>query len=185
MRSRELIGLGLIGLVIGATGLALGCGTTQSRDPSAFFGVYTSTSHTGINGYHLDCNTVGSPLTNREPYFKIAIDTFFNDPNIVALSGCTDINGTNCTETATTMELGGPGLETVAANSQTGGGLGCQLHWSRNQATLTGPSMHLELLEKYDDPAISDADCSYEKAAALGDMATTCSRIERWDGTRH
>jgi hypothetical protein len=108
------------------------------------------------------------------------IDPFFNDPNFILMQTCT-APGT-CTDTINTFNPGGPGLETLSANTQTGGGTNCNLYAGRNDATLTGQMLHLELLSWFAAPSIATADCTLDKAEALRSTAQ-CLEVETWDGT--
>jgi len=59
----------------------------------------------------------------------------------------------------------------------------CQLYYARAEATLTGTTIQIEVLEKYDAPNIAASDCTAQRAEALA-SSTACRRIERWAGTR-
>ena len=167
--------------------IAAGCGSSGSTggDPKAFIGVYATTTHTQAQspGSTVACTAAGTPVTNGKPFFKLAVDTFFMDPMILRLSGCDDSAGTACIDTLTSMRSGGPGLEDESANSQTGGGLPCQLHYEHATATLTGTAIQLVIDTKYEYAStVPGAQCTYEKALALG-MSPDCLTVERWAGT--
>lgn len=169
--------------------VACGGGSSRGGDISQFIGVYTTTSHTRAEtpGTPLSCTDRGQPVADATPYFKLDVDSFFMDPDLLRVSECSDAAGASCTETAVAMHAGGPGLIDESANSQTGGGATCQLHYTRAEARLTGATSELrveiDLLEKYDAPDIAERDCTVERAEALA-TATACRRIERWAGTR-
>lgn len=165
--------------------VACGGGSSRGGDASQFVGVYTTTSHTRAEtpGTPLRCTDPGQPVADATPSFKLDVDTFFMDPDLLRVSECSDAAGTTCTETEVTMRAGGPGLEDESANSQTGGGATCQLHYTRAEARLTGATIQIELVEKYDAPDLAERDCTVERAEALA-SATECRRIERWAGTR-
>ncbi len=168
-------------------GFALGCGTDAGGSGSvdAYLGVYRTTTHVYAagQGASIPCTTAGMPVTPATPTFSLGLDTFLMDAHLVVLSNCTDAAGADCNETLIDMRSGGPGLEGENANSQTGGGLGCQLHYSRAQATLDGTTIEIESIEKYDAPSISDAECTLERAEALA-SSPDCRSVERWTGTK-
>ena len=154
-------------------------------DVKAFVGVYATTSHAlaQMQGGKVSCTDSGSPVTSAAPFFQLAVDTFFMDPDILRLSECTDAAATMCVDTFVTLRAGGPGLLDESANSQTGGGVMCQLYFTHSDATLNGRTVQIETLEKYDAPNISSSDCTLQRAEALA-SSTECLRVERWTGTR-
>lgn len=154
-------------------------------DVKAFVGVYSTTSHAlaAMQGGKVSCTDAGSPVNGAAPYFQLAVDTFFMDPDILRLSECTDAAGTMCVETIVTMRAGGPGLLDESANSQTGGGVMCQLYFTRAEAALNGAAITISVFDKFDAPNISSSDCTLQRAEALA-SSTECLRVERWTGTR-
>ena len=86
-------------------------------------------------------------------------------------------------ETLVSMRAGGPGLVDENASSQTGGGAPCQLHFTRSDASLSGNTISIEVLEKYDAPNISASDCTPARAQTLS-SSPDCRRVERWTATR-
>jgi len=154
-------------------------------DVTAFVGVYATTSHARaeMQGGKVSCTDPGSPVTSAAPFFQLAVDAFFMDPDLLRLSECGDAAATSCTETQVTLRAGGPGLLDESANSQTGGGVMCQLYFTRSEAALSGTAITISVLDKFDAPNISSSDCTLQRAEALA-SATECQRIERWIGTR-
>lgn len=134
-------------------------------------------------GDNVKCADPGEPVASAAPYFRLAVDTFFMDPDILGVSDCTDAAGTSCEDTFVTLRAGGPGLEDESANTQTGGGVMCQLYFTHAEATLTGTTLQVESLEKFDAPAISSSDCTLPRAEALS-SSSDCRTVERWTGTR-
>lgn len=96
--------------------VACGGGGGGGGDVKAFVGVYATTSHTlaAMQGGKVSCTDPGSPVTGAAPYFQLAVDTFFMDPDILRLSECTDAVATTCVETLVTLHAGGPGSSTKA-----------------------------------------------------------------------
>jgi hypothetical protein len=82
-----------------------------------------------------------------------------------------------------TFRAGGPGLEDASANTQTGGGTMCQLYFSHSDAMLSGATVQIEALAKFDVPNIASSDCTLARAEALA-SSTSCETVERWTGTR-
>lgn len=165
------------------------CGGSSERggpggDVTPFVAMYATTSHTRVEvfGDNVKCADPAEPVAGAAPFFRLAVDTFFMDPDILSISDCADAAGTSCEEGFVTLHAGGPGLEDESANSQTGGGL-CQLHYTHAQATLTGATVQIEAVEKYDAPALSDKDCTLQRAEALA-SSPDCRSVERWTGTR-
>jgi len=165
------------------------CGGSSDKagpggDVTRFVGMYATTSHTYVQvfGEDVTCADPAPPVTNAAPFFRLAVDSFFMDPDVLSISDCMDAAGTSCEEGFVTLRAGGPGLEDESANSQTGGGL-CQLHYTHAQATLTGATVQIESLEKYDAPALSSNDCTLQRAEALA-SSPDCRSVERWTGTR-
>jgi hypothetical protein len=154
-------------------------------DVMQFVGVYTVTSHTSaeVFGSKVSCTDPGMSVSGAKPFFRLAADEFFMDPDLLRVSECTDAAATSCVETLVSMRAGGPGLLDESANSQTGGGAACQLHFTRADASLSGSTISIEVLEKYDAPNISSSDCTVARAQALS-SSPDCRRIERWTGTR-
>jgi hypothetical protein len=163
-------------------------GSSESGGPGGdvtpFVGMYATTSHTRVEvfGDHVKCADPAAPVASAAPFIRLAVDTFFMDPDILSVSDCADAAGTSCEETLVTLHAGGPGLEEESAESQTGGGL-CQLRFTRAQATLTGATVQIESLERYDAPALSSNDCTLQRAKALA-SSPDCRSVERWTGTR-
>jgi hypothetical protein len=154
-------------------------------DVTPFVGVYATTSHARaeMQGGKVSCTAPGSPVTSAAPFFQLAVDAFLMDPDILRLSECTGAAATTCTETFVTLRAGGPGLLDENANSQTGGGVMCQLYFTRSEAALNGAAVTISILEKFDAPNISSSDCTLQRAEALA-SSTECLRVERWTGTR-
>lgn len=154
-------------------------------DATAFVGVYATASHTSAEmpGSKVSCSAPGSPVTSAAPFFQLAVDAFFMDPDLLRLSECTDAAATMCVETSVTMRAGGPGLLDESANTQTGGGVMCQLYFTRSEAALNGAAVTISVLDKFDAPNISSSDCTLQRAEALA-SSTDCRRVERWSGTR-
>lgn len=165
------------------------CGGSSDDDGGGdvmqFVGVYTVTSHTSVEvfGSKISCTDPGMSVSGGKPFFRLAADEFFMDPDLLRVSECTDAAATSCVETLVSMRAGGPGLLDESANSQTGGGAACQLHFTRADASLSGSTISIEVLEKYDAPSISSSDCTLARAQALS-SSPECRRIERWTGTR-
>jgi len=168
--------------------LLVACGGSSDRaggDVTPFIGVYATTSHTRaeLPGDNVPCADPGEPVVSPAPFFRLAVDTFFMDPDVLGVSDCTDAAGTSCRDAFVTLRAGGPGLEDESANSQTGGGLSCQLYFSHAEATLTGTKLEVESLDKFDAPDISSSDCTVQRAEALSN-SSDCQTVERWTGTR-
>lgn len=167
--------------------VACGGGGSGSGDVTPFIGVYATTSHTRAEmpGTSVKCADAGQPVSSAAPFFRLAVDTFFMDPDVLSISNCTDAAATMCTDTLVTLRAGGPGLQDESANSQpgSGGGIPCQLHFTHSDATLNGATVQIETLEKYDAPSISSSDCTLQRAQALS-SSPDCRSVERWTGTR-
>jgi hypothetical protein len=165
--------------------LLVACGGGSGNgDVAPFIGVYATTSHTRAEtpGSSVKCTDAGQPVSSATPYFRLAVDTFFMDPDVLSISNCTDAAATMCTDTVVTLRAGGPGLQDESANSETGG-IMCQLHFTHSDATLNGATVQIETLEKYDAPNISSSDCTLQRAQALS-SSPDCRSVERWTGTR-
>jgi hypothetical protein len=164
-----------------------GCGSSNQSggDVTPFIGVYATASHTSAEmpGSSVKCADAGQPVAGAMPFFRLAVDSFFMDPDVLSVSNCADAAATTCSETRVTLRAGGPGLQEQSSNTQTGGGVMCQLYFNRNQATLTGTSVEIEALEKFDAPNLSSGDCTLQRADALA-SSPDCRRVERWSGTR-
>jgi len=160
-------------------------GTGGTGDATPFIGVYTTTSHTRAEqpGGRVSCTAAGDPVSGAAPFVQLAVDTFFMDPDILRVSNCADAAATRCTETLVTLRAGGPGLEDESANTQTGGGVMCQLYFNRASATLTGGMLQIEVLDKFDAPNIASSDCTLDRAEALA-SSPECRSVERWAATR-
>jgi hypothetical protein len=154
-------------------------------DVTPFIGVYATTSHTRaeIQGSSVKCTETGQPVTRPTAFFRLAVESFFMDPDVLTVSNCTDAAATMCTETLVTLRAGGPGLQDESANSQTGGGVMCQLYFTHSTATLNGATVQIETLEKFDAPNIASRDCTLQRAEALA-SSPDCQSVERWTGTR-
>jgi hypothetical protein len=170
--------------------LLVACGGCNSGGQSAgdvtpFIGVYATASHTSaqMQGGSVKCDAVGQPVTGATQFFRLAIDSFFMDPDILRVSNCVDAEATNCSETLVTLRAGGPGLQDESANTQTGGGVMCQLYFTHSEAKLMGTGIQVESLEKFDAPNISSSDCTLQRAEALA-SSPDCRTVERWSGTR-
>jgi hypothetical protein len=150
-----------------------------------FIGVYATTSHTRaeVPGGNVSCTDPGQPVTGATPYFRLAVDAFFMDPDVLSVGNCTDAAGAACTDTLVTLRAGGPGLQDESANTQTGGGVMCQLYFTHADATLTGQAIQIEVLDKFDAPNIASGDCTLQRAQALA-SSPDCRTVERWTGTR-
>jgi len=59
----------------------------------------------------------------------------------------------------------------------------CQLYFTHNDAKLTGTTVTVQSLDKFDAPNISSGDCTLQRAEALSSSAD-CRSVERWTGTR-
>lgn len=68
---------------------------------------------------------------------------------MLGLSECDDATGTSCVDRVVTLHVGGPGLEDESANTQTGGGVMCQLYFTQAQATLTASSPDCRRVERW------------------------------------
>jgi len=181
-----MISRSVVAVVVLMLGDACGGGSgTETGDVTPFVGVYTTTSHTRAEmpGGSVTCAAAGPPVANAAPFFRLAVDDFFMDPEILRVSNCTDAAATTCTETLVSLRAGGPGLEEESANSQFGGGVMCQLYFSRSTATLTGATISVEAVDKFDAPDISSSACTLERAEALA-ISPDCRVVERWTGTR-
>jgi hypothetical protein len=161
-----------------------GSGGAGSTDVTPFIGVYTTTSHSRAEmpGGNVSCTSAGDPVTSAAPFFRVAVDTFFMDPDVLGVANCTDAGGTMCIDALVTLHAGGAGLEDESANSQTGGGVMCQLYFGHASATLTGGTIQIEVLSKFDAPNIASSDCTLERAQALK-SSPDCQSVERWVGT--
>jgi hypothetical protein len=164
---------------------ACGGGSSGSGDVTPFIGVYATTSHTHAEtpGSSVTCADAGQPVSGATPFFRLAVDEFFMDPDVLSVSNCSDAAGASCTDTLVTLRAGGPGLQDESANSQTGGGVMCQLYFTHNDAKLTGATVQIQALEKFDAPNISSSDCTLQRAEALS-SSPDCRSVERWTGTR-
>lgn len=164
--------------------VACGGGGNGGGDVTPFIGVYATTSHTRAEmpGSSVKCADAGPPVTSATPFFRLAVDSFFMDPDVLSVSNCTDAAGTMCTDTLVTLRAGGPGLQDENANSETEG-IPCQLHYTHSDATLNGATVQIETVEKYDAPNISSSDCTLQRAQALS-SSPDCRSVERWTGTR-
>jgi hypothetical protein len=165
--------------------VACGGASDGGGDVTPFIGVYATTSHTRAEmpGSSVKCAESGQPVARPTPFFRLAVDTFFMDPDVLSVSNCTDAAATMCTETLVTLRAGGPGLEDESANSQTGGGVMCQLYFTHSDAKLTGATVQIQTLEKFDAPNIASSDCTLQRAQALA-SSPDCRTVERWTGTR-
>jgi hypothetical protein len=177
-----MISRGIFVLLV-ACGGSGGAGSTGDVTP--FIGVYATTSHSRaeLPGGDVSCTSAGDPVAGASPFIRLDVDTFFMDPDVLSVANCADPAGTTCTETLVTLRAGGPGLEDESANSQTGGGVMCQLYYSRATASLTGGTLEVEALDKFDAPNIASSDCTLERAQALK-SSPNCRSVERWVGTR-
>jgi hypothetical protein len=169
-------------------GCGCGCGgggDGDGDDITKFVAVYATTSHTRaeVQGGKVGCADPGQPVAGATPYFQLAVDTFFMNPDLLGITNCNDAAATSCTETLVTLHAGGPGLENQSANANTGGGAACQLYFHRAEATLTGTTIKIDVLDKYDAPNISSSDCTLARAEALA-TASDCRSVEHWTGTR-
>src|SRR5262249_59412813 len=101
--------------------IACGGGGSGGGDVAPFIGVYATTSHTRAEmpGSNVKCADSGQPVGNGAPFFQLAVDTVFMDPDVLSVSNCTDSAATMCTETLVTLRAGGPGLQDESANTQT------------------------------------------------------------------
>jgi hypothetical protein len=162
-----------------------GGGDGGGGDVMPFIGVYATTSHTRaeMQGGSVKCAETGQPVANATLFFRLAVDSFFMDPDVLSVSNCADAAATMCTETFVTLRAGGPGLEDESANSQTGGGVMCQLYFTHSDATLNGATVQIQTLDKFDAPNIASSDCTLQRAEALA-SSPDCRSVERWTGTR-
>jgi hypothetical protein len=151
---------------------------------ASFIGLYATSSHTHAEmpGGSVACADAGQPVTGT-PFFRLDVYSFFEDPEVLAVSNCTDASEASCTETTVSLRAGGPGLDSVNASSQIGGGTMCQLYYTRNQAMLSGTTVQVESLQKYDAPNITASECGVQRALALA-SSPDCRTVERWAGTR-
>lgn len=171
-----------LGSVLGVAGLGA-CGGSDSSSGDAFLGTYQVTSHrqNRMQGGSVACSDPGAEDPNKPPLIKIIVDPFFDDPHFLLLQTC--ISAGMCGDTQITFNPGGPGLEELGANTQTGGGTNCNLYASDNTAALAEPVLHIEARHWFDAPPISSSACTLDKAEALRDTAT-CLDVETWDATR-
>jgi hypothetical protein len=165
--------------------VACGGGGGGGGSVTQFVGVYATTTHTRAEmpGGKVSCTDPGQPVTSAMPFFRLAVDEVFMDPDVLSVGNCSDAAGTTCTDTIVSMRAGGPGLQDESANTQTGGGVMCQLYFSHYDAKLTGQTIQIEALEKFDAPNISSSDCTLQRAQALA-SSPDCRSVERWTGTR-
>jgi hypothetical protein len=164
------------------------CGSSGDggkADLMKFIGVYATTSHTRAEmfGGSVKCADAGPPVSDAAPFFRLAVDSFFMDPDVLSVSNCSDAAATMCTETLVTLRAGGPGLQDENANSQPTGGVGCQLYFTHSDATLNGATVQIESLERFDAPNLAPSDCTEQRAEALA-SSPDCRSVERWTGTR-
>jgi hypothetical protein len=162
------------------------CGGGGGGDSvTPFIGVYATTSHTRAEmpGGNVSCTDAGQPVTSATPFFRLAVDAVFMDPDVLSVGNCSDAAGTTCTDTVVTLRAGGPGLQDESANTQTGGGAMCQLYFTHADAKLTGQTIQIEALDKFDAPNIASGDCTLQRAQALA-SSPNCRTVERWTGTR-
>lgn len=162
-----------------------GSGGGGGGSVTPFIGVYTTTSHSRAEmpGGNVRCTDPGQPVVNGSPFFRLDVDAVVMDPDVLGLSECSDATGTSCVDRVVTLRAGGPGLEDESANTQTGGGVMCQLYFTHAQATLTGTTIEIEVLDKFDAPNLSSSDCTLQRAEALA-SSPDCRSVERWTGTR-
>lgn len=163
------------------------CGSSGSGGGSVmpFIGVYTTTSHSRAEmpGSNVSCTDPGQPVSDSSPFFRLDVDEVFMDPDVLGLSECSDATGMSCVDRVVTLRAGGPGLQDESSNTQTGGGVMCQLYYTHSQAKLTGTTIEIEVLDKFDAPNISSSDCTLQRAQALA-SSPSCRSVERWTGTR-
>jgi hypothetical protein len=171
-----------LGAALAACG---GGGDGAATDGSKFVATYAVTSHTEARGLgtSIACTIAGTPVASAKPYVKIQVDPFLMEPDFLTMVECRDAAASDCVDTLVSLRPGGVGLEDESANTQTGGGVMCQLYYSHFQATLDGATVHVELLDKFAAPNLSSSDCTLARAQALAD-SPDCQHVERWDGTR-
>jgi hypothetical protein len=181
-RMRQITSLAVIAFCASIAACGGGGG---GADASKFVGTYTMMSHTEARGQgtSVACSDPGTPVAGARPYFKLEVDPFFMDNTMLTLVECTDAAATSCADTLISLQPGGPGLESESSNTQTGGGVMCQLYYSHAQATLAGTAVHIESLDKFAAPNISSSDCTLARAEALA-SSPDCQQVQRWDGTR-
>jgi hypothetical protein len=154
-------------------------------DVTPFIGLYSTTSHTRAMKEFgtVSCADEGSPIEPFVPFFQLAVDKFEGDPGFLRLSHCLDAAARNCVGSFVALRAGGPGLEEQSASSQTGGGVTCELHFARSEATLDGATIAITLVDKVDVPNIPSSACTLQRAEALA-SSTECRVVTRLTGTR-
>ncbi|HTJ46955.1 MAG TPA: hypothetical protein VL463_32855 [Kofleriaceae bacterium] len=159
------------------------CGGGSTRSGTDFVGTYAVTAHhmNMMQGTTVACSDSGPSVTNGPMYFALIVDPFFDDPSFIKMQTCT-APGT-CTDTLDTFNPGGPGLEELSANTQTGGGTNCNLYAGHGTVTLTGDVAHVEVRSWFESPNLQSSDCTLDKAEALR-SSPDCETVEVWDGTR-
>jgi hypothetical protein len=172
----------LFAIAVIAAGAALGgCGGGESGE--AFVGTYQVTAHhaNSVQGATVSCADPG-PVAVGEPYIALIVDPFFDDPDFIRLQQCTAPGA--CVDELVTMSPGGPGLEELTANTQTGGGVtSCGLYAGRATAQLTGDVVRVEVRSWAEFVDLPASDCTLGRAEALRGT-DQCREVETWDATR-
>jgi hypothetical protein len=150
-----------------------------------FLGTYEVTSHRENHqqGSPVPCGDPGAEVEPGDPgaapYFAIAVDDFFDDPDFLVFQTCAGPG--DCADTLFSLEVGGDRVESTRANTQAGDG-SCNLYAGRSQLTLDGEVATFEDRQwsEFDHPA---DDCTLEAAEALID-GPDCQDVVVWVGTR-
>lgn len=160
-----------------------GGGSVSGED---FIGTYEVTSHRENHqqGEPVPCSDPGAEIEPGDPggapYFAVAVDDFFDDPDFLVFQTCTG-PGTGCVDTLFRLEVGDDRLESTSANTQSGDG-SCNLYAGRSQLVLDGDAATFEDRQwsEFDHPA---DDCTLEAAEALIG-GPDCQDVVVWVGTR-
>jgi hypothetical protein len=160
-------------------------GGAGGTDPDDFLGTYQVTSHRENHqqGDPVSCSDPGEEIQPDDPggapYFAIAVDDDFDDPDLFVFQVCTG-PGTGCSSTMFRLEAGGDGLESTRSNTSTTGS--CALYAGTSRLSLDGAVATFEDRQwsRFDVP---DSDCTIEAAEALIGTAD-CQDVVVWIGTR-
>jgi hypothetical protein len=159
------------------------CGGGSGQSGADFVGTYAVSSHhmNMMQGTTVACTDAGPSVANGPMYFALVVDPFFNDPSFIKMQTCTQPG--DCTDTLDTFNPGGPGLEELTGNTQTGGGATCNLYAGLGTVMLTGEVAHVEVRNWFDSIDVAASDCTLDRAEALR-ATPDCESVEVWDGTR-
>lgn len=158
------------------------CGGGASGEE--FVGTYQVTAHTynNVQGSTVSCADPGPAVTGGQPFIALVVDPFFEDPDFIRLQQCAAVG--DCVDELVTMTPGGPGLEEVSANTQTGGGItSCGLYAGRATARLTGEVVRVEVRSWAEFVDLPESDCTLSRAEDLRDT-DRCREVEIWDAMR-